>query len=340
MLNFRPQDLGYYNGYIYRVIWAESGRNGNFPVDSNVLLQFAADGSSYEAFYLKNPACEMESVAFDNGKPYFLYNACNGKARQSGRFAIVTTNDTTTMSKMYHRYTVKYNANGGSWSGSAPSANDNNYVGLASTLTKSKPTRNGYTFLGWAKKKDAKKASYSVGDKVVLRKYGASDSNLTLYAVWATSEKVVYFNENGGAGGEETITTADPVIILPDNEDVAREGYIFKGWSEKEEPGNDDKVYEAEAEYVLPGAEETVLYAVWELDSRPIEEVSCAPDDLDCICSLDAESAECKGSGLKSLPKTGPGEIAIMIVAITSVITGGLYWFRSQKELQDIQKKY
>jgi uncharacterized repeat protein (TIGR02543 family) len=133
--------------------------------------------------------------------------------------------------------------------------------------------RDGYSLLGWSESEGSDAIDYECDQTVEI-----SDKGLTLYAVWATSEKVVYFNENGGTGGEETITTADPVIILP--------------------------------------------------------------DDLDCICSLDAESAECKGSGLKSLPKTGPGEIAIMIVAITSVVTGGLYWFRSQKELQDIQKKY
>lgn len=646
------QDLGYYNGYMYRVVWAQSGNNNQgFSNDSNVLLQFAADGSSFDAFYMSKPACEMESVAFDNGKPYFLYNSCSYKTKKSGFYSIVTVNDASILSKMYHQYTVKYDVNGGKWPGSAPSDNKNNYVGLASTLTKDRPTRANYTFLGWAKKKDATKASYSAGDKVVLRKYGASDGNLTLYAVWkeqtykvsysanggsgapatkeygkvsnssvkidsgsslkrqyyqfigwstnknatvadskyapgaaytgkadltlyavwkvqdftisfdanggsgapaqisstktassvvlptvvptranykflkwntkkdgsgssyaagstysgrenvvlyavwqkvdnstpktttvtvsydanggsnapaattgevgkikitssvpkysgreflgwsltqngvvayhagdiysssasvilyavwgkknvkivlhandgtdnsytmnvasgssavlaykpvaksgytllgwsksksasvadyvcdqaitvgesdltlyavwAKQERTVYFNANGGSGGVAAIITDKDVITLPSGDSISRDGYVFKGWGEKETLSVGDKIYKARAEYVLSVAAETTLYAVWEIDSRPIEEVTCAEGDITCICNMDVKSEECKDSEAESLPKTGPGEIATLIIALMSVVTGGFYWIKSQIDLTNAQK--
>jgi uncharacterized protein HemX len=38
------------------------------------------------------------------------------------------------------------------------------------------------------------------------------------------------------------------------------------------------------------------------------------------------------------LPKTGPGEIALAIIAVVCIVTGGVYWYRSQKDLAKVQK--
>ena len=38
------------------------------------------------------------------------------------------------------------------------------------------------------------------------------------------------------------------------------------------------------------------------------------------------------------LPNTGPGEIALAVVAAVCVITGVSYWYRSQKEVAEVQK--
>jgi len=37
------------------------------------------------------------------------------------------------------------------------------------------------------------------------------------------------------------------------------------------------------------------------------------------------------------LPKTGPGEIALALVAAVCVTVGAVYWYRSQRELTDAQ---
>lgn len=38
------------------------------------------------------------------------------------------------------------------------------------------------------------------------------------------------------------------------------------------------------------------------------------------------------------LPKTGPGEVALAVIAATCVIVGIVYWYRSQKEVEMLQK--
>ena len=70
--------------------------------------------------------------------------------------------------------TVKYNANGGS---GAP-GNQTKVYGSTLTLSSTKPTRAGYTFLGWSTSSTATSATYAAGGSYT------SNASATLYAVW------------------------------------------------------------------------------------------------------------------------------------------------------------
>ena len=76
-------------------------------------------------------------------------------------------------------YTVKYNANGGS---GAPSNQTKTY-GKTLTLSSVKPTRESYSFLGWATSANATEAAYTSGASY------EGNNNLTLYAVWELDYK-------------------------------------------------------------------------------------------------------------------------------------------------------
>lgn len=69
-------------------------------------------------------------------------------------------------------FTLTYNANGGSGA-PAPQTGSGSV-----TLSSAKPTRSGYTFLGWATSSTATSAQYQPGESFSLTK------NTTLYAVW------------------------------------------------------------------------------------------------------------------------------------------------------------
>ena len=71
-------------------------------------------------------------------------------------------------------FTITYNANGGT---GAPSPQTKE-SGKALTLSSTKPTRQGYTFLGWATSSGASNAQYNAGSSFTV------DANTTLYAVW------------------------------------------------------------------------------------------------------------------------------------------------------------
>lgn len=83
-------------------------------------------------------------------------------------------------------YKITYNANGGS---GAPSAQTKTH-GTSLTLSTTKPTRTGYTFLGWSTSSTATSATYSAGASYT------ANSAATLYAVWSQNYLTVNYYSN------------------------------------------------------------------------------------------------------------------------------------------------
>ena len=89
----------------------------------------------------------------------------------------------------YAKYTIAYNANGGS---GAPSSQTKTH-GTNLTISSEKPTRTGYTFKGWAlTKADADDGNwyYSSGSTC------GKNENLTLYAVWEEHYLTINYYSN------------------------------------------------------------------------------------------------------------------------------------------------
>lgn len=120
-------------------------------------------------------------------------------------------------------------------------------IGKDTELTLPKePTRDGYVFKGWVDKNET-----PIYNKALL----AEDT--ILYAVWekdATNNKItITFDTRGGSKIESITISKDTELTLP--KEPTRDGYIFKGWVDKNETPIYDKVLLAE---------DTTLYAVWE----------------------------------------------------------------------------
>ena len=139
-------------------------------------------------------------------------------------------------------YTIHFDANGGSGS-------MDDMVGLqrnvSYNLTKcafASPNKD-YTFIGWAKQPNSKKAGYQ--DQASVMNLAPINSNyVTLYAVWAKPYQVRYIDGIKGYGGNvvqkpSSVVRTDtcqyythyniPAVTLPE-----REGYEFVGWGSKE----------------------------------------------------------------------------------------------------------
>ena len=86
-------------------------------------------------------------------------------------------------------YTISYNANGGSNAPGDQSKIENKSISLSS----SKPTRDGYTFVNWNTKKDGSGTTYKAGASY------NSNADLTLYAQWRINKVYIKLDANGGS---------------------------------------------------------------------------------------------------------------------------------------------
>ena len=156
-------------------------------------------------------------------------------------------------------YTITYNANGGS---GAPGGQRYTYATSGSiNLSSTKPTRTGYTFLGWSLSSSATGASYSAGQA-----WNRSNaSNYTLYAVWRVNTYTITYNANGGSGapGSQSYTYATSGAINLSSTRPTRTNYSFLGWSTSSSATSAS--YSAGQAWNRNNASNYTLYAVWRL---------------------------------------------------------------------------
>ena len=155
------------------------------------------------------------------------------------------------------KYTVSYNANGGS---GAP-ASQSKYYGKTLTLSGTKPSRTGYTFKGWATSASGS-VTYTSGASYT------ANASATLYAVWQANTYTVKYNANGGTGAPSNQTKTHGVTLTlsstkptraSESEDGVVTSYTFKGWATTSTATSVS--YAAGAKYTANAS--TTLYAVW-----------------------------------------------------------------------------
>ena len=149
------------------------------------------------------------------------------------------------------KYTIQYNANGGS---NAPSNQTKEY-GTNITLSSTKPTREGHTFLGWGTSATDTTVDYNSGATY------SSNSAITLYAIWKAYTYAVYFDANGGSNAPSGLTKTYGVDLPLPTSVPTRENYNFLGWNTF--ASATEPLYLAGGKYTNNNA--VTLYAVWEL---------------------------------------------------------------------------
>lgn len=144
-------------------------------------------------------------------------------------------------------YTITYKANGGS---NEPEIQTKTY-GKTLEITKSKPTRTGYTFQGWSLTSNGTVAYTSGADYT-------ANSKATLYAVWKANTYTIKFDANGGTGAPGDQTKTYGVTLALSGVKPTRTGYTFKGWATSK---SGSVAYASGADYKANAG--VTLYAVW-----------------------------------------------------------------------------
>lgn len=146
----------------------------------------------------------------------------------------------------YQNYTVNYNANGGT---GAPSAQTKVY-GTNLTLSSTKPTRSGYTFVRWNTNTSNTGTAYNPGGTY------SANANVTLYAIWNTT---VSYNANGGTGAPAAQTKVFNTNLTLTSAKPTRNGYSFWHWNTN--TSNTGTTYNSGATYSTHSP--MTLYAIW-----------------------------------------------------------------------------
>jgi len=170
------------------------------------------------------------SITLANGsgltRDGFIFDGWNTEPDGTGTthnagISFTPTGDITLYVNWTPTYTVTYNINGGT--GTTPSVQTviiGNNITLVGT---SGFSRSGFTFGGWNTESDGTGTNYDALFSLM------PTNNIILYAKWLS---VITYNINGGTGttpDRDTVNTGS--IILPDDSEFSRSGFIFGGWN-------------------------------------------------------------------------------------------------------------
>ena len=200
----------------YGYIVVKAVHNGNSSYDSTVTLNISRivynanggsgtpstsywiqSGSSAHSFSLSSsgPSTSKASTSGDGYTTSYSFKGWGTSSTASSTTSSVSVSyrSSTTVYALWnssttYSFTLRYDVNQGSGSISDTNGGTSSSSSKNITVTSSKPTRSGYTFLGWSTSSTATSAAYSSGSS-----YSFSYGTTTLYAVWKANEPDLVF---------------------------------------------------------------------------------------------------------------------------------------------------
>ncbi len=185
-------------------------------------------------------------------------------------------------------YTVSFNLNGGS--GGEIQDIEVKYKEKMPSINTEKPSRSGYTFVGWYDNSNYKKGTKYYDKNCKSVKTFLEKENIILYAGWKEIEKEepvketpvvvekeykVSFNLNGGSGGEPKSVKVKKGSKMPsiNAEKPTRTGYEFMGWYDNSNYKKGEKYYSINgvSAKTFDKEKDTILYAGWKINTYKIK---------------------------------------------------------------------
>ena len=152
-------------------------------------------------------------------------------------------------------YKVSYNGKGGT---GVPGTQTKTH-GRSLTLSSVKPSRSGYTFLGWTNSSTSSTVMYNPGGSYTV------NEDITLFAVWKANTYSVSYNANGGYGSPSSQTKTHGHNLTLTDSIPTKTNYIFVGWGTS--PSSTSVSYSPGQVYTNNSS--IILYAIWKIGYIP-----------------------------------------------------------------------
>ena len=266
--NFVNQGFGYYQDHLFVPITGDDSqlnrsvimvfdlRNASGTIYPSEALVFRVTSGAYSALF------EIESCDICSGDGKLYFNTNRRKTNSDTNHDGVSSIDGYTFEKLpvdaptsAPKFTMRYNANGGSGS----MADTVVTYGVATALRSNTFTRTGYTFAGWTAYRTAKgqwryvsadgsidgwyaegsqpagctKYIYKNGTKVSATT-NVADDVVQLYAQWTPASYTVTFKDEDGTVLKSSTVSHGATPTAPADPTKASDGeysYTFAGWS-------------------------------------------------------------------------------------------------------------
>ena len=217
------------NGYLHFVPLHRITYTANYP--DGVIGEPADTYSAYvsveESKSFTNPAAPAAPSGYRFAG---WHTAATGGTKIETEYTIPVgaTADVTLYAQWNKLYTVSYNANSGSYS---ESCEGGTYItGETHTICTTIPTRDTYTFLGYATSANGEVAySYSDGT-FTPAEVTIADANVTLYAKWALNTYTVNWYADGNLAKTD-IYNHGAALTLPPSTPSGCDDKVFVGWT-------------------------------------------------------------------------------------------------------------
>lgn len=228
-------------------------------------------------------------------------------------------------------YNIEYNPNGGE---NAPATLENVIFGTTVQLSNEQPTREGYSFLGWSKNKNASEKDYSSGE-IIQSLISNNEGKVTLYAVWAANKYSIHFDANGGQNAPTSLTNLvyGKTVSLP-NDTPTKSLYVFAGWSLNKDSTSAEWGKGAQVSNLASDQNGNVtLYAIWTVASFSVTFDANGgfdpPAPINVTCNsgslLPAEAPTKTGHTFKGWSLSGSGAVYAKNQYLDASIVNSMY---------------
>ena len=164
-------------------------------------IDLKLNGGTLNNWYIRSYSIESNDIKLPTPvKTGYTFTGWTGSNGDTPQTSVVIESGSTgykayTANYVPTTYTITYDVNGGTLSGSDPTE----YTIESEDITLTSPTKVGYTFSGWCSDKALSKASSTIPS--------GSYGNKTFYAKWSANKNVLTLNSSDTSKGSVTLTS-------------------------------------------------------------------------------------------------------------------------------------